>query len=170
VTNATSWLAALLTVAILLFYEVGLLLVRRRSPARLVLELVLMIILFASLVCLAMAMRYYNHAGFTCAMPVDSEERRRWSATGIVYLRRNREECRPFPENDIPTDPISDASKRCALFFRQVDGTCQGVESERQFFQQPVEFKSATPASRRVSDLRSLRTGNGGVLRIADNQ
>lgn len=164
-TNATTWLAALLTVAILLIYEGALLLVQRLSPARLAraahanlreewfaaiskqrgseilavqtlrnslmsatmtastavlglmgtvtlsapslhssfgdaesisahftarlaLELVLMTILFASLVCSAMAVRYYNHAGFISSMPVDSEERRRWSATGVVYLRR----------------------------------------------------------------------------------
>lgn len=55
---------------------------------RLALELVLMTILFASLVCSAMAVRYYNHAGFISSMPVDSEERRRWSPTGAVYLRR----------------------------------------------------------------------------------
>lgn len=56
--------------------------------ARLVLELVLMTILFASLVCSAMAVRYYNHAGFISSMPVDSEERLRWSPAGAVYLRR----------------------------------------------------------------------------------
>jgi hypothetical protein len=47
-----------------------------------------MAILFASLVCSVMAVRYYNHAGFISSMPVDSEERQRWSATGVVYLRR----------------------------------------------------------------------------------
>ena len=56
--------------------------------ARLALELVLMTILFASLVCSVMAVRYYNHAGFISSMPVDSEERQRWSAIGVVYLRR----------------------------------------------------------------------------------
>ena len=160
-TNATTWQAALVTIVILLVYEAALLLVQRRSPARLArsvhatlreewfvaiskqrgseilavqtlrnslmsatmtastavlglvgtvtlaapslhssfgagdaitarlaLELVLMTILFASLVCSAMAVRYYNHAGFISSMPVDSEERRRWSATGVVYVRR----------------------------------------------------------------------------------
>lgn len=160
-TNATTWLAALMTIAILVVYEAALLLVQRRSPARLArsvhatlreewfvaiskqrgseilavqtlrnslmsatmtastavlglvgtvtlaapslhssfgagdaitarlaLELVLMTILFASLVCSAMAVRYYNHAGFISSMPVDSEERRRWSATGVIYVRR----------------------------------------------------------------------------------
>lgn len=56
--------------------------------ARLALELVLMSILFASLVCSAMAVRYYNHAGFICSMPVDSEMRQRWTPIGAVYLRR----------------------------------------------------------------------------------
>lgn len=56
--------------------------------ARLALELVLMALLFASLLCSAMAVRYYNHAGFIAAMPVESEERRRWSGVGALYLRR----------------------------------------------------------------------------------
>ena len=55
---------------------------------RLALELVLLGILFASLVCSAMAVRYYNHAGFVCSMPVESETRARWSRTGATYLRR----------------------------------------------------------------------------------
>ncbi|MBK8765675.1 MAG: DUF599 domain-containing protein [Burkholderiaceae bacterium] len=57
------------------------------SP-RLVLELVLMALLFASLLSSAMAVRFYNHAGFICAMPVGSEARRRWGPTGVSYLRR----------------------------------------------------------------------------------
>ena len=56
--------------------------------ARLVLELVLMGVLFASLVCSAMAVRYYNHAGFILSMPVESDERRRWGPTAVAYLRR----------------------------------------------------------------------------------
>ncbi len=56
--------------------------------ARLALELVLMGILFASLVCSAMAVRYFNHAGFVGSMPVESETRERWSKTGATYLRR----------------------------------------------------------------------------------
>lgn len=55
---------------------------------RLLLELVLLTILFASLVCSAMAVRYYNHAGFVCSMPVESEARQRWAATGATYVRR----------------------------------------------------------------------------------
>jgi hypothetical protein len=56
--------------------------------ARLVMELVLMAVLFASLVCSAMAVRYYNHAGFILSMPVESEERHRWGPTAVAYLRR----------------------------------------------------------------------------------
>lgn len=163
-SDTTSWLAALATVAILLAYELALLLTQRRRPAslartaharlredwfeavsqhqgseilavqtlrnslmsatmtastavlglmgamtlaapslhasfgakspapqlsaRLALELVLMSTLFASLVCSVMAVRYYNHASFISAMPIGSEARRRWSATGTAYLRR----------------------------------------------------------------------------------
>jgi len=55
---------------------------------RLALELALMALLFASLVCSAMAVRYYHHASFICAMPVGSAARRRWSAAGAAYVRR----------------------------------------------------------------------------------
>ena len=55
---------------------------------RLALELMLMTLLFASLVCSAMAVRYYNHASFICAMPVGSASRQRWSASGTAYVRR----------------------------------------------------------------------------------
>lgn len=60
----------------------------RHFTARLVMELVLMAVLFASLVCSAMAVRYYNHAGFILSMPVGSEERVRWGPTAVAYLRR----------------------------------------------------------------------------------
>ena len=55
---------------------------------RLAMELILLALLFASLVSSAMAVRYYNHAGFVGAMPVGSEARRRWSAIGSSHLRR----------------------------------------------------------------------------------
>ena len=55
---------------------------------RLLLELTLMVLLFASLVCSTMAVRYYNHASFICAMPVGSACRLQWSATGTAYVRR----------------------------------------------------------------------------------
>ena len=60
----------------------------KHFTARLVMELVLMGVLFASLVCSAMAVRYYNHAGFILSMPVDSDERKQWAPTAVAYLRR----------------------------------------------------------------------------------
>jgi len=56
--------------------------------ARLMLELVLLALLFASLISSVMAVRYYNHAGFISAIPVGSAERQRWAATGVDYMRR----------------------------------------------------------------------------------
>ena len=55
---------------------------------RLVLELLLLASLFASLVCSAMAVRYYNHVGFISGMPVESAARRRWAQAGTAYVRR----------------------------------------------------------------------------------
>ena len=60
----------------------------RHFTARLVMELVMMGVLFASLVCSAMAVRYYNHVGFILSMPVGSEQRNRWGQTAVAYLRR----------------------------------------------------------------------------------
>jgi len=51
---------------------------------RLALEPVLMTLLFASLVSSAMAVRYYNHAGFIGGMPVDSDARQRGSGAGSL--------------------------------------------------------------------------------------
>lgn len=55
---------------------------------RLTLELLLMSLLFASLVSSAMAVRYYNHTGFICAMPIGSPERERWHSAGTRHLSR----------------------------------------------------------------------------------
>lgn len=55
---------------------------------RLMMELTLMVLLFASLVCSVMAVRYYNHASFICAMPVGSATRQHWSTHGSAYVRR----------------------------------------------------------------------------------
>ncbi len=55
---------------------------------RLVLELLLLTLLFASLVCSAMAVRYYNHVGFISGMPVESKSRQRWAPAGVAYVRR----------------------------------------------------------------------------------
>ena len=59
-----------------------------RVTPQLVLELLLLSLLFASLVCSAMAVRFYNHAGFISGMPVESVARRRWAGAGAVYVRR----------------------------------------------------------------------------------
>ena len=55
---------------------------------RLMLEVLLLNLLIASLVCSAMAVRYYNHVGFISGMPVASEARQRWEPAGTAYLRR----------------------------------------------------------------------------------
>ena len=55
---------------------------------RLTLELVLLVLLFTSLVSTLMAVRFYNHAGFIVALPVESETRKRWSAAGTSYVRK----------------------------------------------------------------------------------
>ena len=55
---------------------------------RLMLELLLLTLLFASLVSSAMAVRYYNHVGFISGMPVASEARQRWGPAGTAYVRR----------------------------------------------------------------------------------
>jgi len=54
----------------------------------LVLELVLLVLLVASLACTMMAVRFYNHAGFIGGMPVHSDARRRWERAGVRYVRR----------------------------------------------------------------------------------
>ena len=55
---------------------------------RLAFELVLIALLFASLLASAMAVRYFNHAGFICGMPTDSPARQQWAAQGAAYVRR----------------------------------------------------------------------------------
>ena len=59
-----------------------------RLTPRLVLELLVLASLFASLVCSAMAIRYYNLVGFISGLPVQSGARMRWAEAGIVYVRR----------------------------------------------------------------------------------
>lgn len=55
---------------------------------RLAMELALLALLFASLVCSVMAVRYYNHAGFIGGMPVGSSARTQWTPAGIAYVRK----------------------------------------------------------------------------------
>ena len=55
---------------------------------RVVLELLLLATLFASYMCSAMAMRYFNHAGFAMSMPVQFEQRKRREPMAGAYVRR----------------------------------------------------------------------------------
>ena len=55
---------------------------------RLVLELMLLATLFASYVCSAMAMRYFNHAGFAMSLPVGSARRKQREPMAADYVRR----------------------------------------------------------------------------------
>ena len=51
-------------------------------------ELLLMLTLFASYVSSAMAMRFFNHAGFIMALPVGSDARQRFNPMAVVYVQR----------------------------------------------------------------------------------
>ena len=42
----------------------------------------------ASIVSSAMAVRFYNHVGFICGMPVGSDARQHWTTAGTRYVRR----------------------------------------------------------------------------------
>jgi len=58
------------------------------TPMRVVLEVLLMATLFASYVCSAMAMRFFNHAGFVMSMPVAAPERAPLVPMAKEYVRR----------------------------------------------------------------------------------
>ena len=60
----------------------------KHLSVNLALELLLMVLLFASLLSSTMAVRFYNHAGFISGMPVGSEARQRWAPVGAAYVRR----------------------------------------------------------------------------------
>jgi hypothetical protein len=55
---------------------------------RLMLELTLLLLLMASLVASAVAIRFYNHASIIVALPVGCDARQRWTASGKSHLRR----------------------------------------------------------------------------------
>lgn len=55
---------------------------------RLAMELSLLLLLFSSLASSVMAVRYYTHASFIVAMPVESAARRRWAHGGSAYVRK----------------------------------------------------------------------------------
>ena len=54
---------------------------------RIAMELAALALLLIALLASTMAIRYYNHAGFVCAMPVGCAARIRWSNTGRSHLR-----------------------------------------------------------------------------------
>lgn len=60
----------------------------QQPSVRLVLELLLLATLFASYVCSAMAMRYFNHAGFVMSLPVGSAQRKQREPMAADYVRR----------------------------------------------------------------------------------
>lgn len=53
-----------------------------------VLQALLVLVLFASYVCSAMAMRYYGHASFVMSMPVGSPARQPFNAVAAEHVRR----------------------------------------------------------------------------------
>ncbi len=55
---------------------------------RALMELLLMVALFAAMACSTMAVRYLNHAGFILSMPMGSNGRQQWSSIGVDHLRR----------------------------------------------------------------------------------
>ena len=87
ITGSTAALALMGTVSLTASSNASFLGIHQMSP-RLVLELMLLATLFASFVCSAMAMRYYNHAGFVMSLPAKSEQRERRTPMAIDYVRR----------------------------------------------------------------------------------
>lgn len=56
--------------------------------SRLLVELMLLALLFSALVTSVMAVRFYTHASFIGAMPVESPARARWLPAGRAYVRK----------------------------------------------------------------------------------
>lgn len=63
-------------------------LITQALSLRVLLEFALVSILFATYICAAMSMRFYNHAGFAMSLPVGSPERGRREAMAAVYVQR----------------------------------------------------------------------------------
>lgn len=84
------------TAAIVLMGSISLMISNRNAPIprgealslRVVLELALVSTLFATYVCAAMAMRFYNHACFAMSMPVGSPERIEREPLAAAYVAR----------------------------------------------------------------------------------
>jgi hypothetical protein len=55
---------------------------------RLVVMTLMLATLFATYVCSAMSMRYFNHAGFVMSMPVGSAERQQYQPMCLLYVTR----------------------------------------------------------------------------------
>jgi hypothetical protein len=53
-----------------------------------VLQLAIVLTLFATYLCSALAMRYYNHAGFAMSLPVGSPERMGREPLAMIYVQR----------------------------------------------------------------------------------
>lgn len=60
----------------------------RQISIRDVLEVGLVLALFAAFVCSATAMRYYHHAGFAMSLPVGSAERSNRERLAVTYVQR----------------------------------------------------------------------------------
>jgi len=57
-------------------------------PLRILIEALLVLVLFASYVCSAMAMRHFGHAGFVMSMPAASPERKALNSAAAHHVRR----------------------------------------------------------------------------------
>ncbi len=58
------------------------------AALHILLQALLVVLLFASYVCSAMAMRHFGHAGFVMSMPVGSTERETFAPVAVVHVRR----------------------------------------------------------------------------------
>jgi hypothetical protein len=84
------------TAALVLMGSISLLLSHRDAGSsaglqlsmRVVLEVGLVLALFAAFVCAATAMRYYHHAGFAMSLPVGSAERSDRERLAVTYVQR----------------------------------------------------------------------------------
>jgi uncharacterized membrane protein len=87
ITASTAVLVLMGAVSLMASGDSGQLKVREVS-LHTVLELVLVLALFATYVCSTMAMRYYHHAGFILSMPVGSPERTPREPVAGHYVQR----------------------------------------------------------------------------------
>jgi quinol-cytochrome oxidoreductase complex cytochrome b subunit len=84
------------TAVLLLMGSISLMLSQRESSSlasqalsvRVLLELAVVLVLFATYVCAAFAMRFYNHASFAMSLPVGSPERAPRVGLAATYVQR----------------------------------------------------------------------------------